>query len=336
MLRRRLSPSFVAVLFSGLVGGAAALAAAPVEVRVGFFMTRLHQVDFSGNQYSFEGFLWFQWDTNRWGQVMGSGLAGEAVRGPHQTVEVMGAMEGFEQQEAQEKPGYACLKLRGRVSNPWDVRQFPFDQQQLLLTVEDASYESDKVSYVLDAANSGVDEALGVPGWEPGPLTAVRSEHTYASTYGDPDLRTGEGSTYSRATFVLSIAREGWAYGLKVFVGMLVSVGIGFCSLFIRPVDVDPRFGLGVGALFGVVGSEYVVSNIMPDSGRFSLADGLHCLSLVIVLLLIIISTLSLRLWHSHETEGPLRSRAFDRRWLFILLAFYVCGYLLQLQFFLR
>ena len=287
---------------------------------MGLYISRIHQVDFTGNNYSFEGFIWFNWQTNQWDAVASmAGLQGDLAKGPHQTAEVLGIMEQQERSVVLEKPGYACLKLKGQVANPWDVRRFPFDRQKIELAIEDASLESDKILYRVDSAESGLDVDVKVPGWRLGNLVGEVFDHHAGSTFGDPDMKDGA-SPYHRANFSVEIRREGWAYGLKIFLGLVVSVGIGFCALLIRPLDVDPRFGLGVGALFGAVSSEYLVSASLPDTGRFSLADSIHCLSLVIVLAQIAVSTFSLRIWQADDSLGPERSRLWDRRWIARLL----------------
>ena len=47
------------------------------------------------------------------------------------------------------------------------------------------------------------------------------------------------------------IHRQGSGFYLKMFVALFVGVGVAMIAFFIKPTDVDPRFGLGVGALCG-------------------------------------------------------------------------------------
>lgn len=303
---------------------------------MGLYVSRIHQIDFTGNRYSFEGFLWFNWQTNLWDAMAASaGLQGDLAKGPYKTAEILGVVEEQDRVVVIEKPGYACLKIKGQVANPWDVRRFPFDRQRIELSIEDASFESDKVLYLIDSANSGLDADVRVPGWTLGKLVGDVFDHRSESTFGDPDLKSVGAMPYHRVNFSVEIRREGWAYGLKIFLGLVVSVGIGFCALMIRPVDVDPRFGLGVGALFGAVSSEYLVSASLPDTGRFSLADSVHCLSLVIVLSQIAVSTYSLRLWQSDDLCGPDLSRAWDRRWIVRLLVLEIGAAAILVTFFM-
>lgn len=48
-------------------------------------------------------------------------------------------------------------------------------------------------------------------------------------------------------------------------------------AFFIKPTDVDQRFGLGVGALFAAIANTYITSSLVPEVEELSVtADLTH------------------------------------------------------------
>ena len=108
----------------------------------------------------------------------------------------------------------------------------------------------------------------------------------------------------------VSFTREGKTFFFKLFFALWVTVTIAFLVFFIRPIDVDPRFGLGVGALFAAIASEYVVASALPDSNVITLADQLHLIAFFFIFVTVAQSTYSLWLY---ETEKLAASKRLDR-----------------------
>jgi hypothetical protein len=152
---------------------------------------------------------------------------------------------------------------------------------------------------------------------------ATVEEHQYHTNYGDTSLPTGSTSIYSRFVYSIPLVRPNWGYFLKLFFGLFVATAIAFLALFIRPIDLDPRFGLGVGGIFAAVASEYVVTSSLSDTSVLTLADVLHILAFVFIFLTLAESTLSLKLYNGDEA-GRRRSKRLDRGSFALLLALYV------------
>ena len=109
----------------------------------------------------------------------------------------------------------------------------------------------------------------------------------------------------------LEIVPQGWGQFLLMFQALFVSVAVALLACFIKPIHVDPRFGLGVGALFAAVANGYLVSAQMPETGEFSLADLINLLGIGTIFLSLAQSTISL--WIYETRDDPGLSRQFDR-----------------------
>jgi hypothetical protein len=142
----------------------------------------------------------------------------------------------------------------------------------------------------------------------------------YQTNYGDTSLPSGSESVYSRFLFAVPIERAGYGYFLKLFFGLFIATAIAFTASFIQPTHVDPRFGLGIGAIFAAVASEYVVTSALPDTNVLTMADTLHLLAFFFIFLSIAESTYSLSLYSSGDAVRMRRSVRLDR-WSFAVMS---------------
>jgi len=95
-------------------------------------------------------------------------------------------------------------------------------------------------------------------------------------------------------------------------------------ALFINPTQVDPRFGLCVGGLFGIVASSYAVNSVLPDAAGFCYADKLHVAGLLCVLVVVTESVYSLSLHLNRGEPGARHARRLDRATFALVAGGYV------------
>lgn len=62
--------------------------------------------------------------------------------------------------------------------------------------------------------------------------------------------------------------------------------------------------------LFAAVGNKYVVDSNMPESIQFTLVDKIHDITFVYILITILCSIISLKLY---ESKTPLNQKRFDK-----------------------
>ena len=120
----------------------------------------------------------------------------------------------------------------------------------------------------------------------------------------------------------VGIERAGWGLYFKLFQSLYIAILLALLAFFIRPTEVDPRFGLGVGALFAGVANAYVISSLVPDTGVMALADIVNGVGIAVILLTVIQSTISLHLYSVRGAEAV--SRAFDRLSFAVILPGYI------------
>lgn len=317
----------------------------PVQVTVGVFLNSVPAVDLAANSFTFDAYVWFRWDPADWpptvqpapvpavGAVddVGRGVSEPpadepVISGPAATFEIIGVGGELTRLPLYSRPGYCCVQVKGERNTLWDVRDFPFDRQRLALVIEDGSYDEREVVYVADAAGSGVSRELSVTGFRLKPVEQRVRSYVYETTFGDPALSHEDSSRYSRYEFAVPMRRESIGLFFKLFSGLLVCSTIAMIALFINATQVDPRFGLCVGALFGIIGSSYLVSSMLPQTSELCYADNLHNAALLTVLAVVIESTVSLSMHLNHGAAGAQRARKIDRITFFVLAAVFLAA----------
>ena len=101
---------------------------------------------------------------------------------------------------------------------------------------------------------------------------------------------------YSRYVVAWDIDRDGWGAAIKLLSTVILATGVAFVSFMVKPSDLDARFGMGVGALFAVAASAFIVSSAVPDSAALTVADKMHMVALGCIFLTLLLSALCLRL----------------------------------------
>jgi hypothetical protein len=280
-------------------GAAVPLDATAKEVVVGAFVNQIHEFSLRDNSFTVDFYLWFRWK--------------DAELKPYETFSVVdGRIESRTDPVVRELPNgerHAYTRVVARVTRFFDVSDYPLDNHQLAIIVEEEDLEAQKLRYVADVENSAASPSILLPGWDFERLNSSAGVGTYHSNFGDPTLPKGNESSYARLTTAVSFTRVGANFFIKLFFGLWACVLLSMLAFFMRPVNVDPRFGVGVGALFGAIASQYVVANALPDTNVITLADQMHLVAFFFIITSVTQSTVSLWLW---ETDRQVASHRLD------------------------
>jgi hypothetical protein len=282
--------------------------AQPDTVKIGAFINDIYDINLAEKSFSTQFWVWFNY-TN-------------PELKPLETLEIPNAKTvDYSLDFVEKKDGilWASKKAHAVIKKDWDIRRFPFDEQRLTIELEESNLDIESIVYVADSANTRLDEKLAISNWVIEHFEITSGGKKYATTYGDPTL--SDSSAYPNAVLTLFIKRQSWGLFFSLFTGMYVAFFISALVFFIDAIDLDPRFGLSVGGLFAAVGNKYIVDSILPQSTTFTLVDKLHILTYLFMLLCIVLSVISLRIWkNGHEK----RSTRFDRWSYFLILSVYL------------
>jgi hypothetical protein len=272
----------------------------PLEVVTGIYVERIIALSVKDFEWKVEFYLWFRWE-------------GDEIRFEDGFDVVDGTIESVKKLRAESdgKSHYELYRVVAQITKFFDVSRFPCDDHLLTINVETPAYRRDELLFVADTASSTVSSRARVPGHVIERLVALEKPHAYKTGRGDPHIPPGTKTTYSQFRCGLAIHRPDIGLYIKMFQGLFVACAIALLALFIKPTDVDPRFGLGVGALFAAVANSYVSGSLIPDTGTMTLADIVNGVGIAVILLSLVQSTISLYLFDRRGDE-PL-SRQFDK-----------------------
>jgi hypothetical protein len=302
----------LATLAAGLMCAAPASAQEPTEVRVGALINDIQQLDLQTHSYAVDIYIWFKWE--------------DPEIDPSRTFEFLNPFElwGHIRSYAGVKPEvlpdgtlYSIVRVQGKFSSKLPLEEYPFDTQDLVVTIEDKNKSSSELVYVPDDDPISVSEDITIPGWDIGEETMEVVANQYPTNFGDP--RAGE-DTYSRATFGLPVTRPAGTYSLKLLFPILLVALTAALALSVHPRYVEGRIGIGITALLTLVALQLTSSSGLPDVNYLILLDKLYILSYGFVVLTM--AVIVRNSWVDATGDVSAAARA-DRRGLAALTATY-------------
>lgn len=250
-------------------------------VKVGFFMNTLYDISFPENEFSSTFWIWLLYKNDS--LKMYDYL--ELINSKSYDVADLII-------EKEEGINWISILYNATVIKEWKTENFPFDKQQLKIRIEDAQYGTEDVVLVGDNESSRLSSEIKLRGWNIADFYLKTGISVYETNYGDPTMKENK-SEYSHVDIIIDLERESWGLFFKLFLGVFVAFAISMLTFLFEPSDLDPRFGLSVGALFAAVGNKYVVDSMLPESAGFSLADAIHAVAFIFIFLSILASAIS-------------------------------------------
>jgi hypothetical protein len=270
------------------IGWVAPASAEPGKVVVGTYINKMQEVSFKDSKFTLDFYIWFRWKA-----------VGElADYKPLESMELINGRIDGKTGIIEKKIGdlnYASARITATIFKTWGLDTFPFDKHSVRVHVEDSQFFASQLQFEPDLTNSRLGDEISVPGWALSGFATEAVPKTYKSNYGDTTLPTDALSTYSRLTFGMDMNREGWGSAIKLLSTVIFATLVAFVAFGIKPSDVDPRFGLGVGALFAVAASAFVVASTVPDSGLLTVADKVHIIAMGFIFASVVQSAICLK-----------------------------------------
>lgn len=283
----------------------------PRKVQVGIYLDGIASISILDSKWSPSFFVWFRWN-------------GDDIN-PGETFKVVdGTITSKEKLDEKNDKGahYALYKVEAELTKYFSTDRFPVDDHLLTIHIEDGKMSWSDLEYVADTENTGLSSRVKMPGYKVFKSGLVVKPHSYKSTFGVPGANAGSKITYSQLIYGVWNERAGYGPYIKCFLGLFAAVLIAMLAFFIKPTDVDPRFGLGVGGFFGAVANTFIVAALVPDSGFATLLDMVNGLGMLTIFLTLVQSTISLYLYDIKGNTAL--SQRFDRISVVVIAIGYV------------
>lgn len=281
----------------------------PDTVKVGIYITSIHDIDFKQKEYATTFWLWLKYKNKAFDFM--------------QNLEVPMAKtvnRSFVTVDSSNGQIFMMMKLQCLMKDSWRISHFPFDRQYLRLSIENSQYDSRQLVFVPDTVGKHYDPRFTLSGWTIDSCIINVGNRAYETAFGDETLPTPH-SEYSAFRVRLSITRDATGLFWKMFLGMYIAFLIAYVCFYIHADGIDSRFALSVGALFAVIGNKYIIDSSLPESTSFTLVDTLHGLTLFFIFSIISATAYSLQL----VKKGRLKdANRFDMITAQVILVLYV------------
>ncbi len=281
----------------------------PDTVKVGVYITSIHDIDFKQKEYAINFWLWLKYKNKKFDFL--------------QNLEIPMAKtvsRSFATVDTSDGKVYMQMKLQCTMKDSWKIGNFPFDRQNLRLTIENSQYDVKSLVFEADTVGNHFDPRFVLNAWTIDSVIITTGVKIYETGFGDESLAKPR-SEYGVYRMRLGISRNASGLFWKMFLGMYIAFLIAYICFYIHSDGMDSRFGLSVGSLFAVIGNKYIIDSALPESTSFTLVDTLHGLTLFFIFSVIAATTYSLVLVKRNK---PNQARKFDMIAAQALLILYV------------
>ena len=278
-------------------------------VKVGVYITSIHDIDFKQKEYAVNLWLWLTYKNSKFDFS--------------QNLEVPQAKtvtKSFYTVDSSDGKIFMQMKLQCVMKDSWRISNFPFDKQTLRLSIENSQYDLRSLVFVADTVGKHYDPRFTLSGWDIDTCLISTSTKVYETAFGDATL-SKPSSEYSSFKVRLSLKRDASGLFWKMFLGMYIAFLIAYTCFYIHADSMDSRFGISVGSLFAVIGNKYIIDSSLPESTSFTLVDTLHGLTLFFIFAVISATAYSLRLVKKDKLQ---QAHKFDMIIAQVLMLTYV------------
>ena len=262
-----------------------------VEVTVGTYVENIREISLSDNNFTLEALVWFKWN------------GAPSLNMAENFVVYKGSINERTIMKNYSNGGvnYQLVRLDVTITKNYWNRRFPLESHQLKMYIE-SDYEAEKVRFVADKADSGVNHSLAISGF------VIRRNDTSAIAYkydnnrGDPEIGDEELIYYEHCT-ALEINRDGMGLYIKCFVALFGTTVWVLIALYICTYHrVDP-LSMMPGALFGAVSNIMIGANLLPDSLQTGLLEFVNIWGVFTIIAVTIVIINMNRIRNKHQEK---------------------------------
>ncbi len=207
-------------------------------------------------------------------------------------------------------PTEKFYRVQANLISPVDLRRFPFDKQDMQIIIEDKRQTIDKINYVPNEEESGIDDSVLFTGWRIDQWTANAVEHNY-EVYDE---------TYSQYRFHINISKIFMNSFIKTFLPILFIMLIVMFSFILDPDKITTRIGMTTAALTASVMFHISISNQIPPVGYMTIADQFMVITYFVILATIVLNIFLLELTERKHSDKVDKFHRFTEFNAFIVI----------------
>jgi hypothetical protein len=292
-------------------------------IKLGLYITSIRNIDFASNSFNADMWLWLHQkyhSKKEYSSIHDEKL--DSVEPWFEWSDAIDANQGgqpkitrySEENDEKKHIVWKSLKVSTQFKKKWDLRKYPFDSQKISINIESAEFDTTQRIIIIDKCMIDPNFLKNENEWSFSNFKTGDSIVSYPTTFGNTKSNKFDSTKYSSVFFSFELDRKNrWITFMKLFVGILISFLIALSVFFIKPTNLDARFGLCVGGLFSAIGSKYIVDGIIPVKYQNTLFDYIHNTTFLYILIITVISIISLRYYERVDEYGKLFSIKLDK-----------------------
>jgi hypothetical protein len=154
-------------------------------------------------------------------------------------------------------------RLAGEMAVDLDLKEFPFDTQQLTIKVISYQYSPDEVRFSSNTKIASDTEAFSVAGWSFSLLETDFGEFSIPAV----------GVVRPQVIFAVKAQRKSAYYLLTMFLPMSLIVFMSWTAFWIQPNIVPPRIAISTASIFSLIAFGFSVRLSLPRVSYLTRAD---------------------------------------------------------------
>lgn len=284
------------------------------EVSVGTYVENLKEISIKSSYYRVVFLLWFSWEGDDDLNMLDNY---QIYKGYINKQEIV-------KDYHEDGKNYQLVRVDATVTKNYWTKRFPLESHQLRFYVE-SEYPADKVVFVNDKENSGLNPNLSIGGYDLRRYDTSVVSIEYSGSHGDPEYT--DNVIITEHVTAMEINRASWGLYVKCFIALVGTITWVLITLFINTYHrVDP-LGMVPAALFGTVSNIMVGANLLPDALDLGLLEYVNFWG-ILTILAVTISIINVnRIRNKYEDRDF--AGYFGRLMFFTVLFFTLAGHIL-------
>lgn len=208
------------------------------DVRIGAFVNSVSGIEPGEGTYNISVYLWF--------------TDPEATFDPRNDLYILArsySVNEFYQEKLPDGAGYTSIRVDAVVDQEYDLTDFPFDEQTLLLRIE-AADTIDTIRFVPDAEAPQIADYVHLVDWTLGAVALEETDHSYTVRYGLPEKGP---QVFSQAELTINAARVQTSVVIDDFLGFIFSFIVTGMIYFVPTAELATRVAMTTGSLFAAL-----------------------------------------------------------------------------------
>jgi hypothetical protein len=173
-------------------------------------------------------------------------------------------------------------RVWGSLSQPLELKVFPYDSQTLEIVLVAPRFGSTKVNFIASPA-SMISEKLSIPDW-----------HILGWDFSAAELPLGPSQmTLPGLVFSLDVKRETDFFTLKVMIPLALIVAMAMLVFWLDPALAAPRISVAVTAMLTLIAYRFAIGSMVPPLPFLTALDWFVLASSVLVFLCLVTVVIS-------------------------------------------